>query len=108
MRLCLVCLAKADEPVIGKLAQLHLCNFDPRILRGLILYSFSTPKLAHVVLDLGKTDATNWRRNAGKALVDDRIGNPDGVEQVRAAITINDADAHLRHHLGKTKLESAQ
>ena len=44
----------------------------------------------------------------GKALVDDGLRKADGVEEMCAAIAVDDADAHLRHDLGEAEFEGVE
>ena len=39
------------------------------------------------------------RRRAGEVLVDERLREADGLEDLRAAVRLVGGDAHLRHHL---------
>ena len=49
--------------------------------------------------DLGEADALDRRRGAGEAGLDERAGQADRVEDLRAAIGLVGGDAHLGHHL---------
>jgi hypothetical protein len=43
--------------------------------------------------------ALDLRRGPGEILVDDALVQPDGLEDLRAAIALHGRDAHLRHRL---------
>src|SRR5207248_6743657 len=52
--------------------------------------------------DLGddvEADAGNARGGPGEILVDEILAQPDGLENLGAAVTLRRGDAHLRHHL---------
>ena len=66
------------------------------------------PELANVVFDLGETNAADGRGDSGETLVDHMLRNADGVEEMSAAIAVDDADAHLRHDLGEAKFERVE
>ncbi len=55
-----------------------------------------------------KPNAADRGGNPGEAFVDDMLRDADGVEEMRAAITVDDADAHLRHDLGQAQFERMQ
>ena len=55
---------------------------------------------AHRLLgDLVEPDALDRRHGPGEVLVEEDAVEPDGIEDLRAAIGLERADAHLGHHL---------
>src|SRR6185369_3165695 len=99
VRLCFIGFAEADEAVVGKFAKGGCRKLGGALVGRIFDDGVGAPELADVVFDFSETDATDGRRNAGEALVNDVLRDADGVEEVSAAITVDDTDAHLRHHL---------
>ena len=51
-----------------------------------------------VFRQLRQTNPTDSRGDAGQVIVDHLRSETDGLEEPRAAIAVDGADAHLRHH----------
>jgi hypothetical protein len=109
MRLGLVCLAEADPSVVGKIFG------DSHDGRGRSVFGWLgrrilavRPDLTDVGFELGEADAAEWGGRSEKAAVDDVRAEPERVEEVRAAVAIDDGDAHLGHDLGEPEIEGVQ
>ena len=109
MRLGLVGLAETDPSVVGQVFG------DGHDGRGGSVFGWLgrrmlavCPDLADTRFELGEADAAEWGGGPEEAAVDDFLAESECLEKVRAAIAVDDGDAHLGHDLGKTEIEGVQ
>ncbi len=62
----------------------------------------------HTLRDLGQADAVEMRSGSVKKPIDDLAPQADDLENLRAAIGIDGADAHLRHDLQQAVLDGVE
>ena len=106
VRFRFVGLAEAHEAVVGKIAHLRGGDYRRRLLlMDSSMHGLGAPELAHLRVELLEAISADGSGNAGKAFVDHGLRESDGVEEVRAAIAVDDTDAHLGHDLGETEFE---
>ena len=69
---------------------------------------FFDPSRAQLRINVLEGVAADGRGNSGTTFVDDSLRKTDGVEKMRAAITVDNADAHLGHDLCESQFQGPQ
>ena len=87
----------ASPLVLATFVQERRASFANRIGSLVVLQCF--PR------DLGQANAAHARRRLVEVAGDKLLGEADGLEDLGASVTLDGADAHLRHHLDDALLD---